>query len=126
MGVHHGGKLCYSLANLSFGQVDSVARKRAEEAGRNGAPAVAFDISWLCYRCHGIEDVMAMISIFLDNGFLVYPVFDPEWRHHTKKASIAREFKRRLAYVEGIRAKAELMVVSRKLRQENLNKRQHG
>ena len=82
-------------------------------------PTVAFDVSWLCYRCHGIEDVMAMISIFLDNGFLVYPVFDPEWRHHTKKASIAREFKRRLAFVEGIQAKAELMVVSRKLRQEN-------
>ena len=69
MGVHHGGKLCYSLANLSFGQVDLVARKRAEVAGRSGAPAVTFDVSWLCYRCHGIEDVMAMISIFLDNGF---------------------------------------------------------
>ena len=49
MGVHNGGKLCYSMANLSFGQVDSGARKRAEEAGRSGALAVAFDISWLCY-----------------------------------------------------------------------------
>ena len=61
---------------------------------------------------------MAMTSIFLGNGFLVFPVFDPDWRHHTKKASIAPEFKRRRAFVEGIRAKAELMVVSRKLRQE--------
>ena len=50
---------------------------------------------------------------------LLFPVFDPEWRNHTKKASIAREFMRRLAFVEGIRVKAALMVVSRKLRQEN-------
>ena len=66
------------------------------------------------------EDVMATILIFLDNGFLIFPVFDPEWRHHsTKKASISRDFKRRLAFIEGINAKAELMAVYRKLRQEN-------
>ena len=107
MGVHNGGKLRYSLASVSIGQVYSVGRKRAEEAGRQGQPAAAFDISCLCYRCRTStvaatsEDVMAMISIFLDHGFLVFPVFDPEWRHHTKKASIAREFKRQLAFVEG-------------------------
>ena len=41
-------------------------------------------------------------------------MFDPEGRHHSKKASIAREFERRIL------AKAEILSISRKLREETL------
>ena len=87
MGVHNGENLCCSLANLTLGRVDSVARKRAEEAGMlmPYAPAVAFDISAVAVVLELLQQplkmVMAKISIFLDNGFLLFPVFDPEWRH---------------------------------------------
>ena len=73
-------------------EIDSV-----EEAGRTLSCApllLSIFRGSSYYRCRGrtstvaatIEDGMAMISIFLDKGFLVFPVFDPEWRHHSKKA----------------------------------------
>ena len=61
-----------------------------------------------------IEHVLAMFLKFLEEKFLIYPVFDPEGRHHSKKASIAREFERRIL------AKAEILSISRKLREETL------
>ena len=61
-------------------------------AGRPGFPAVAFDVSWLCYTCRRstvadtIEHVMAMMLKFLDESFIFYPVFDPEGRRFIAKA----------------------------------------
>ena len=51
MGVNSGSKLRYHLVGLSLSDVCSLARKRVEGAGRPGFPAVAFDVSWLCYTC---------------------------------------------------------------------------
>ena len=47
-------------------------------------------------------------------------MFDPEGRHHSKKASIAREFERRRNVADCILAKAEILSISRKLREETL------
>lgn len=98
MGVHSGGKLLYQLAGLSLGQVCSVARKRAVDAGRPGAAAAAGDISWLCYKNHKpkiaetVRLITAFILAFVDEGLIFYAAFDPDSRHHTKKASVACEF----------------------------------
>ena len=92
MGVNSGSKLRYQLVGLSLSDVCSLARKRAEGAGRPGFPAVAFDVSWLCYTCRRstvadtIEHVMAMMLKFLDESFIFYPVFDPEGRRFIAKA----------------------------------------
>ena len=51
MGVNSGSKLRYHLVGLSLSDVCSLARKRVEGAGRPGFPAVAIDVSWLCYSC---------------------------------------------------------------------------
>ena len=100
MGVASGSKLCYQLGGLTFSDLCSLARKRAESVDCTGFPAVAFDMSWLAYNCHHssaaetIYHVMAMLLKFLDENFIIYPVFDPPdgCQHHSKKASIACEF----------------------------------
>ena len=126
MGVNSGSKLRYHLVGLSLSDICSLARKRAEGAGRPGFPAVAFDVSWLCYTCRRstvadtIEHVMAMFLKFLEENFLLYLVFDPEARHHSKKASIAREFERRRNVADCILAKAKILSISRRLREETL------
>ena len=87
----NGSKLRYTLENLSFSQIGSLAWKRAEDAGCRGHPAIVIDISWCCYYlccsmvADTIEHVMALHLKFLHDGFLLYSALDPECRHHTKK-----------------------------------------
>ena len=98
MGVHLGSKFLYSLAGLTFGQLSSVARERAKNAPDNRwgkpDPAVTADISWLCHKLRKkapsetVSTVVAFLSKFIDEGFVLYAAFDPEGRHHTKKASV--------------------------------------
>ena len=45
MGVNYDSKLLCMLVGITFAQLVSTCRKRAEDAGRTGAPAVAGDVS---------------------------------------------------------------------------------
>jgi hypothetical protein len=96
MGVHCGSNMRYRLSDISFSQVCSIARNRAEECGRANAPAVAFDISWLCYFYQRsaitdtVDNILGLVELFLKENVQVYTAFDPEGRNHSKKAPIAR------------------------------------
>ena len=98
MGVNQGSKLLFMLIGITFAQLVSLCCKRAEDVGRMGAPAVAGDISWLCYKlrktsiANTATYVTELILKFVEEGFVFYAAFDPaDGRHHTKKASIRRE-----------------------------------
>jgi hypothetical protein len=125
MGVQDGGKLFYSLKELKFIDVVSLCQKRAEEAGRTGKPAVAVDVSWLCHlfghhstTTRITQQVMSVLLVFANNGFVVYAVFDPDERHHTKKASIVRVFSNRQKMFECVRLKAEMVSKCGQIREE--------
>jgi hypothetical protein len=126
MGVHGGSKLLFTLAGLSFSQLSSLGRNRAENAKRPGSPAVVADISWLCHRLRKrvvgetIDLVAAFILKFIQEGFVFQAAFDPEGRHHTKKASVRREFERQQSMAICIRAKSEILSISRALREGNI------
>jgi hypothetical protein len=105
-----------SLASLTFGQVDSAASKRAEV--RSAAAATCY------YRCYGRDRdsaispavllpwptplIMLLWKSFYDNGFLLYPPFDPKGRRKNVTDCIC-------AKVETILC----LCISRKLRKEN-------
>ena len=84
MGVVSGAKLLFVLLGLTLG------RERAKDAGREGAPAVAGDISWLCYRlckktvADAAAAVTALILKFVEEKSIKW------WKWGDRKKSLAK------------------------------------
>jgi DNA integrity scanning protein DisA with diadenylate cyclase activity len=81
-------------------------------------------MSWLSRKlgkksvCETVSTIEALVSKFVSEGFLFYMAFDPEGpRHHTKKASTYREFERQKKMVSCIKAKSQILLIRRELRQ---------
>jgi len=127
MGVNKGGDLTSTIDNLTFAQLYAIACTRAAEAGRSGTPAVAVDLNWVVLKSQQksvdatLTLVNAFIRKFLDEGFHVHAVHDPEDRHDAKKASIVRAYDRISKVNNAVRSKARLMTVSRKIREETFS-----
>ena len=116
MGVNKGGEALYCIKKLSFTQLHSLACSRAEDAGQKGRPAAAVDMNWLCNhlkQCGGVVETASFIEGFLTHfiseGTRIIAVFDPENRHHSKKASIVRVYDRNKAVLDAIRYKSRIL-----------------
>ena len=64
--------------------------------------------------------VAALILKFVDEGFVFQTAFDAEGRHHTKRASVRREFERQQSMAICISSKPQILLISRALHEGNI------
>ena len=98
MGVHDGGKALHHLHNSTFNQLISLVGKEATDHGRQGRPAVACDMNWICYRIlpydskgspgQALANTRVLLRLVHDEGIQIYAVFDSLCWRHSKKASM--------------------------------------
>ena len=113
MGVKNGSKMLHSVADLSFDEVATILRHRANKQTAERPPAIAHDSNWLARKLGSskagpVPNIMELVKAFSSKGVDNYVVVDGPCRHHSKKETIKRDAK-----IE--RAKIDVIVLRKKL-----------
>ena len=89
-------KVLHRLVGLNLDHVVNATKQHAEKNGRKGAlPTIYIDASWLGRHVGGgaegpVVRSTRVVGCLKNRGFNVFVVFDPNYRHHSKCASIDR------------------------------------
>jgi hypothetical protein len=123
MGVTSGSNVLYTMFDVRLPHLFMIAVDRAKRHSRQD-PVIVVDFSWLCFKCGGDTDtpptafrkVAANLLLLLDTGFVVHVVLDPPHRHHSKKATVARNVAAHRATIGAIKAKSEILSLTKSIR----------
>jgi hypothetical protein len=123
MGVTNGSSVLYTMENVRLPHLFMIAVDRAKRHSRQD-PVIVVDFSWLCCKCGTETDtpptafrkVAAHLLLLLETGFVVHVVLDPHHRHHSKKATVARNVAAHRATIGAIKAKSEILSLTRRHR----------
>jgi XPG I-region len=123
MGVTNGLNVLYTMDRVRLPHLLMLAIDRAKRFSRHD-PVIVVDFSWLCFKCGGDIDtpptafrkVAAHLLLLLESGFVVHVVLDPHHRHHSKKATVARNVAAHRATVDAIKAKSKILSLTKSIR----------
>ena len=114
-----GSKMFYSISGVSFDDLCTILRGRANIL--TSSPTIHFDCSWLARKLNTttsspVPAILAIARQFCKADIKVVLVLDNRhYRHHSKKASLVRDRKAEQSRVDAIVLKQKLML---KIRQQ--------